>query len=104
MKFRVKGEHNTFRVSVIWHEGKLEGPPDFVAAIEAEAERLEGQPVTARETDQQIYSSGDHLQNPHSAREIIRSRLDPNSPFELEVLEGEFPPAPRYRTRLNESS
>ena len=104
MKFRVKGEHNTFKAVVVWDEGRLEGPEDLVAAVEREAARLEGRPIAARDTDQQVFSSNDHLQNPHSARELIRSQLDPNSPYELEVIEGEFPPAPRYRTRRNESS
>jgi hypothetical protein len=102
MKFRVKGEHNTFRASVVWDEGRLDGPDDLLAAIEREAARLEGQPMVAQGTDRQVYSTTDHLLNPHSAREIIRSCLDPNAAIELEVLEGEFPPAPRYRTRLNE--
>lgn len=104
MKFRVRGEHNTFRVSIVWNEGRLEGPEDLVAAVEKEAQLLDGKPIVARDTDHQVFSSTDHLLNPHSARELIRSQLDPTSPFDLEVLEGQFPPAPRYRTRLNEST
>jgi hypothetical protein len=104
VKFRVNGEHNTFRASITWDEGRLHGPEDLVAAVEREAKRLEGKPIVARDTDHQIFSTTDHLMNPHSARELIRSQLDPSSPFDLEVVEGEFPPAPRYRTRLNESS
>jgi hypothetical protein len=104
VKFRVKGEHNTFRVTVTWEDGRLEGSDDLVAAVERRAQQLEGKPMIARDADHQTYSSNDHLQNPHSARELIRSQLDPSSPFELEVVDGEFPPAPRYRTRLNESS
>jgi hypothetical protein len=104
MKFQVKGEHNTFRATITWEDGRLEGPEDLVAAVEREARRLDGKPIVARDADHQTFSTTDHLQNPHSARELIRSQLDPSSPFELEVLDGEFPPAPRYRTRLNESS
>jgi hypothetical protein len=91
-------------VSVTWDDGRLEGPDDLVAAVAREAERMDGEPIVARDTDHQVFSTSDHLRNPHSARELIRSQLDPASPFDLEVLEGEFPPAPRYRTRLNESS
>jgi hypothetical protein len=104
MKFRIKGEHSTFTASIVWEDGRLEGPEDLVAAVEREAQRLEGEPMVARDADHQVYSTTNHLLNPHSARELIRSQLDPSSPFELEVLEGEFPPAPRYRTRLDESS
>jgi hypothetical protein len=103
MKFQVKGEYNTFRVTVSWDDGRLDGPDDLVAAITKEAERLEGQPIKARDADDQIYSTHDHLLNPHSTRELIRSLLDPTRPFELEIVEGDFPPAPRYRTRINES-
>jgi hypothetical protein len=104
VKFLVKGQHNTFSVTVTWDEGRLEGSDALVEAVTKEAGRLEGQPIKARDADDQVYSTEDHLLNPHSARELIRAVLDPNSPFELEVLEGEFPPAPRYRTRLNEAS
>jgi hypothetical protein len=103
MRFQVKGEYKTFSVRVSWDDGRLDGPDDLVAAITREAERLEGQPVKARDADDQIYSIHDHLFNPHSTRELIRSLLDPTSPFELEIIEGDFPPAPRYRTRINES-
>lgn len=103
MKFKVTGEHNTFRVSITWDEGKLEGPNDLIAAVQAAASRLEGQPIYAREADRQIYSTTDHLLNPHSTRELIREQLDPNSPFELEVLDGDFPPAPRFRVRVDDS-
>jgi hypothetical protein len=103
MKFQVKGEYNTFSVTVSWDDGRLDGPDDLVAALTREAERLEGQPIKARDADDQIYSTHDHLLNPHSTRELIRSLLDPNRPFELEIVEGDFPPAPRYRTRINES-
>jgi hypothetical protein len=102
MKFKVTGEHNTYRVSIAWDEGKLDGPDDLIKAVEAAAERREGQPIYAREADKQIYSTTDHLLNPHSARELIRDELDPNSPFELEVIEGQFPPAPRFRVRVDE--
>jgi hypothetical protein len=102
MKFRIKGEHNTFRASVTWEEGRLEGPEALVSAILSEARRLEGEDVKAHDADDQTYTRNHHLLDPHSAREIIRSLLDPNTPIELEVLEGEFPPAPRYRTRVNE--
>jgi hypothetical protein len=104
MKFRVRGEHNTFRATITWDDGRLDGSDELVAAVEKEAQRLEGQPIASRNADQQTYSSTDHLSNPHSARELIRSQLDPSSPFELEVLDGEFPPAPRYSTRQHESS
>jgi len=104
MKFKVRGEYNTFGATVSWDDGRLDGPDDLVAAITREAERLEGQPIKARDADDQVYSTTDHLSNPHSTRELIRSVLDPTSSFELEVVEGEFPPAPRYRTRINESS
>jgi hypothetical protein len=103
MKFQVKGEYNTFSVTVSWDDGRLDGPDDLVAALTREAERLEGQPIKARDADDQIYSTHDHLLNPHSTRELIRSLLDSTRPFELEIVEGDFPPAPRYRTRINES-
>lgn len=102
MKFRMSGTHNTFEASVVWHEGHLEGPGDLVAAIEAEGQRLEGRPIFARDADDQVYSTTDHILNPHSAREIMRRSFDPTSTPKLEVLEGEFPPAPRYRSRLEE--
>ena len=102
MKFSISGTHNTFEATVVWCDGRLQGPKDLVAAIEVQARRLEGTPISARDADDQIYSRTDHLLNPHSAREIIRSAFDPTSRIELEVLEGEFPPAPRYRSRLSE--
>jgi hypothetical protein len=102
MRFKVTCEHNTFRVSITWDEGRLEGPDDLIAAVQAAAERLEGRPIHARETDNQVYSMTDHLLNPHSARELIRGELDPTSPFELEVLDGHFPPAPRFRVRVDD--
>lgn len=102
MKFKVTGEYNTFRVSITWDEGKLEGPEDLTSAVEAAAARLHGRPIYAREADRQIYSTTDHLLNPHSTRELIREELDPDSPFELEVLDGHFPPAPRFRVRVDE--
>lgn len=102
MKFSVSGTHNTFAATVVWCDGRLEGPGDLVSVIEAEARRLEGTPISARDADDQIYSKTDHLLNPHSAREIMRTAFDPTSRTELEVLEGEFPPAPRYRSRLSE--
>jgi hypothetical protein len=104
VRFEIKGEYNTFSVTVSWDEGRLDGPDDLVAAITKEAERLEGQAIRARDADDQVYSTNDHLLNPHSTRELIRSVLDPNSPFDLHVVDGEFPPAPRYRTRINETS
>jgi hypothetical protein len=67
-----------------------------------EAERLDGTPISARDADDQVYSTTDHLLNPHSAREIMRRSFDPTSRTELKVLEGGFPPAPRYRSRLDE--
>jgi hypothetical protein len=102
MKFSIAGTHNTFEARVVWHNGRLEGPDDLVAAIEAEARRLEGTPIPAPDADDQVYSTTDHLLNPHSAREIIETRFDPTSRIDLEVIEGEFPPAPRYRSRLDE--
>jgi hypothetical protein len=102
MKFSISGTHNTFEATVVWRDGRLEGPQELVAAIEAEAERLEGTPISARDADDQVYSTTDHLLNPHSAREIIRTSFDPTSRTDLQVLEGEFPPAPRYRSRLDE--
>jgi hypothetical protein len=102
MKFSLTGTHNTFDATVVWHDGKLEGPDDLVHAIEREAHRLEGEPVHANDADDVVYSTADHLLNPHSAREIIRSQFDPTSSPRLEVLEGAFPPAPRFRTRLHE--
>ena len=100
----MRGEHNTFQVSITWEEGELEGPEDLVEAVTASARRLEGQPVKARDADDQIYSTDNHLLNPHSARELIRGELDRGGPFEIEVLEGTFPPAPRYRTRVHDRS
>lgn len=102
MKFKITGEHNTYRVSITWDEGKLDGPRDLIAAVEAAAERLEAKPIYAREADRQVYSTTDHLLNPHSARELIRGELDPNRPVDLEVLDGAFPPAPRFRVRVDE--
>jgi hypothetical protein len=102
MKFSVSGTHNTFEVTVYWRDGRLDGPEELVRAIQTEAERLEGTPISARDADDQVYSKTDHLLNPHSAREIIRRSFDPTSRTELEVLEGEFPPAPRFRSRLDE--
>jgi hypothetical protein len=102
MKFSVSGTHNTFEATIVWRDGRLEGPEDLVRAIEAEARRLQGTPISARDADDQVYSRTDHLLNPHSAREIIRMSFDPTSRTELEILEGEFPPAPRFRSRLDE--
>ena len=102
MKFRISGTHNTFEATVVWSDGRLEGPEDLLSAIETEAQRLEGTPISARDADDQVYSRTDHLLNPHSAREIMRRAFDPTSRTELEVLDGEFPPAPRYRSRLAE--
>jgi hypothetical protein len=102
MKFSLAGTHNTFEATVVWNEGRLEGPEDLLAAVKREAERLEGTPIHAPDADEVVYSTTDHLLNPHSAREIIRRQFDPTSHPVLEVLDGEFPPAPRYRTRLNE--
>jgi hypothetical protein len=102
VKFSLSGSHNTFDATIVWKDGRLSGPDDLVAAVESEARRLEGTPIHAPDADDVVYSTGDHLQNPHAAREIIRRQFDPTSNPKLEILEGTFPPAPRYRTRLSE--
>jgi hypothetical protein len=40
MRFTITGDFNTFRASVTWEDGHLEGPEDVVAAIERAAREL----------------------------------------------------------------
>jgi LmbE family N-acetylglucosaminyl deacetylase len=100
MKFTITGDFNTFRASVTWEDGHLEGPEDVVAAIDRRARELEGKMVMAPDADDQPYSTADHLSDPHSARELIKSQLDPGSAFDLVVHEGELPLRPGYRSRI----
>jgi hypothetical protein len=100
MRFRITGDFNTFRTSITWEDGRLEGPEEIVQAVVDEATRREGEALIAPDADDQPYSTTRHLRDPHSARELIRGQLDPNSDFELEVLDGDFPPRPGYRSRI----
>lgn len=99
MRFRLSGTSGERDVQIEWSDGELHGPSEVVERVRARAEGLEGAPVGPPEGGTQPYSTSEHLANPHSARVLIERELD-GGRSELEVLEGEFPPAPRFRDRL----